>query len=171
MKLPFIPQAGEQVIIMCRRHPLYAYPKLTAMALTGLVPAIALIILSTAFWALLIAALWAMFWAGQLYLTWFRYQNDLWFITTQRVVDSSRRHWFHHRMASTGLLDVEDITIERSGILQTIFNYGNVRLQTAGEQPNFILSGIPRPADILGTIDGARDQARRELVARGAPPL
>jgi len=167
MKLPFVPQSGEQLILLCRRHPLYAYPKLVGIALVGVVPAVVLVVISNAFWALLVAALWAMFWAAQLYLTWYRYQNDIWIITTHRVVDSSRRHWFHHRMASTGILDVEDITVERSGLLQTAFNFGNVRLQTAGEQPNFVLSGIPRPANVLGTIDGARDAARRELMARG----
>jgi hypothetical protein len=168
--LPFIPQAGEAVLLTRRRHPLYVYPKLAGIVLVGLVPAVVLVIISTAWWALLLAALWAMFWAFRLYLTWYRYQNDMWIVTTQRVVDSSRKHWFHHRMASTDLVDVEDIAIQREGLLPTLFNFGNVQLQTAGVQANFVLSGIPKPADVLGTIDGARDQARRDLAARGSVP-
>ena len=73
-------------------------------------------------------------------------------------------------MASTDLVDVEDIAIQREGLLPTLFNFGNVQLQTAGVQANFVLSGIPKPSDVLGTIDGARDQARRDLAARGSVP-
>lgn len=167
MNLPFTLQAGEQLIVTCRRHALYAYPRLAAIALAGLVPAAVLVVLSTAAWALLVAACWVMFWALQFYLAWYRYQNDIWVVTTQRVVDSTRRHWFHHRMASADLVDVEDIAIHREGILRTLFNFGDVRLQTAGNQANFILSGIPRPADLLGTIDGARDAARRDSASPG----
>src|SRR5690606_33112858 len=119
---------------------------------------------------LLLAAMWAMFWAFRLYFTWYRYQNDMWIITNQRVVDSSRQHWFHHRMASTDLIDVEDIAIQREGVLATMFNFGSVQLQTAGVQANFVLSGIPKPSGVLGTIDGARDAARRELTTRGLVP-
>jgi hypothetical protein len=97
------------------------------------------------------------------YFTWYRYHNDLWAVTNQRIVDSIRRHWFHHRMSSADLVDVEDINVVREGILPTMFNFGDVRCQTAGEVPNFILAGVPRPSEILATIDAARDAARRSL--------
>jgi hypothetical protein len=112
---------------------------------------------------LVLSAIWLLFWAIRGYFTWYRYQNDIWVVTNQRVVDSLKRHWFHHRMASADLVDVEDIAVHREGVLATAFNFGDVRLQTAGELPNFVLSGIPEPSNVLGMVDAARDAARREF--------
>ncbi|MCA9832143.1 MAG: hypothetical protein KC495_16905, partial [Dehalococcoidia bacterium] len=111
---------------------------------------------------------WFVFWAVRSYFSWFRYNNDIWVITDQRIVDSTKRHWFHHSMASADLDDVEDIAIRKEGLFATAFNFGNVHLQTAGEQANFVLSGIPKPGDVLALIDKQRDVAKRRL--RGPLP-
>ena len=66
-------------------------------------------------------------------------------------------------MSSADLVDVEDMNVVREGILPTMFNFGDVRCQTAGEVPNFVLAGIPRPTEVLATIDAARDASRRAL--------
>src|SRR5688500_9817166 len=105
---------------------------------------------------------WALFWGVRAYFHWYRYQNDIWAVTNQRLVDSIKRHWFHHQMASADLVDVEDIRVVRDGFLQTVFKFGDVRCQTAGEVPNFVLDGIPDPSQVLAVVDSARDAARRE---------
>ncbi|MBI5947633.1 MAG: hypothetical protein HY875_05820 [Chloroflexi bacterium] len=171
-RLPFELQDGEYVLVFCRRHWLYVYPKLVGMALVAVLGPVllALVVSKTAgmdgtaakvVWVIIAA--WAVYWAVRMYFTWFRYHYDIWVVTNQRIVDSIRRHWFHHQMASADLVDVEDIRVHKEGVLPTMFNFGDVRCQTAAEQPNFILAGIPRPADVLGVVDRHRDAARRAL--------
>lgn len=175
LKLPFDLQADETVLLFARRHWLYFYAKLAVIVLAGLVATVAavIVVLSTFGFdgwlgrgTALALLLWALFWAGKAYFHWYRYNNDLWAVTDQRLVDSLKRHWFHHQMSSADLVDVEDIRVEREGFLHTIFNFGDVRCQTAGEVPNFVLDGIPNPAGVLSVVDSARDAARRDL--RGA---
>lgn len=163
MSLPFPLQDHETVLLRCRRHAIYLYPRLVAIALVAIAPVVVLLLVTTHVAALAASAVWLLFWVANAYLLWFRYRNDMWIVTNQRVVDSVKRHWFHHRMASTDLVDVEDIAIHRAGVLQTVLNFGNVQLQTAGVQANFVLTGIPDPAGVLGTIDAARDQARNAI--------
>jgi len=86
-------------------------------------------------------------------------------VTNQRIIDSLRRHWFHHRIASADLVDVEDIAVHREGALATMFNFGDLRCQTAGTEPNFILAGIPDPTGLLATVDAARDASRQQRMA------
>lgn len=176
MKLPFALQDAETVLLLCRRHWMYLYPKLLLLALIAVFPIVVVTWIAAAGPGLdsvagrlvLVAdAAWALFWLVRVYFTWYRYNNDMWVVTNQRLVDSLRRHWFHHQMASADLVDVEDMSVRREGLLPTLFNFGDVRCQTAGEQPNFVLAGIPCPADVLGTIDSARDAARRELAQPG----
>ncbi len=151
---------------------MYFYPKLTLQIFLGLIlPAAVLVIVErtaglddlTGRIVLVIAVLWFAYWAVRAYFIWYRYHNDLWVVTDQRVVDSIKRHWFHHRMASADLVDVEDMSVFREGLLPTIFNFGDVRCQTAGQVANFVLAGIPKPAEVLGLVDAARDTARRDL--------
>ncbi len=175
MNLPFGLQDGESVLLFCRRHWVYLAWKLGLAIAWGLLPILALTIAVA--WAaglggtlgkivLLADLVWAVYWAIRSYFTWYRYNHDIWVVTNQRIVDSLKRHWFHHRMASADLVDIEDIAVVREGLLQTAFNFGDLRCQTAGEVPNFILAGIPGPSKVLGVVDAARDAARRALAGR-----
>ncbi len=172
IKLPFAIQDDEFVLLVARRHWLYFYLRLGAIIGAGVVLTIAAILVVR--WTfgfdglvgkvtMVVLALWVLYWAVRAYFTWYRYQNDIWTVTNQRLVDSIKRHWFHHLMASADLVDVEDIRIVRSGLLQTMFNFGDVRCQTAGEVPNFILDGIPDPARVMAVVDASRDAARKAL--------
>ena len=175
LKLPFELQSDETVLLFARRHWLYFYARLAAMLLAllvGLVGGILLVLKTFGFdgipgtGAAVAIVLWSGFWAVRSYFHWYRYNNDLWAVTDQRLVDSLKKHWFHHQMASADLVDVEDIRVVKEGLLQTVFKFGDVRCQTAGEVANFVLDGIPDPAKVLSVVDAARDAARRSL--RGA---
>ena len=172
IKLPFTPQQDESVLVFCRRHIVYLVTRLVRVAAAGILPIIAVLWLAAVTFGLGgtagkvvlgLALLWAIYWAIRGYFAWFRYQNDVWVVTNQRIIDSIRNNWFHHRLASADLVDIEDINVVKEGLFATAFNYGDVRCQTAGEVPNFILAGIPRPTDVLAAVDAARDAARRQL--------
>ena len=64
-------------------------------------------------------------------------------------------------------MDIEDINVVKEELFGTAFNYGDVRCQTAGEVPNFVLAGIPNPTSVLAQVDAARDAARRQLSRPG----
>ncbi len=177
MKLPVELQAGETVSATFRRHWMYAYPKLAGLALIAIVPVIVLL-WAVNRWASLtdvvgyvalgVAALWLIYWLfWRLYFEWYRFQNDLWVLSNQRLIDSNKRNWFSHKIASTDLVNIQDIGVVRSGLLATTFNFGDVNCETSGQLSRFTLSGIPRPADVLGTLDAARDAAKRETTTRG----
>jgi hypothetical protein len=172
-ELPFPLQEGERVLLFRRRHWVFAYPALVARLAAALVgPAVLLAAVSATAGldgaagaaAAAASAAWFLYWAFHAYFGWYRYKHDIWVVTNQRIVDSLKRHWFHHRMASADLVDVEDIALDRTGLLPTLFRFGNVRCQTAGELPNFLLAGIADPSSALALVDAARDVARRDVV-------
>lgn len=174
MALPIDLQRDEKIIKVVRRHPIFFVTRLFLVGLGGLVPVIFLLILAFStkdairVISLVAAALWALGWLVVTFFTWYRYQNDLWIISNQRLVDSLKINPFNHRLSSTDLINVEDMSVTKKGILPTVFNFGDLRCQTAGTEENFILSGIPNPSNILALVDRARDDARRELASRGS---
>ena len=175
MALPFELQPTEQQVLLLRRHWLHLYPRLVLLVLLALAPS-ALLVAGAAALADLerttrlavygACIAWTGFWLVRAYFLWYRHQHDVWVVTSQRIVDSLKRHWFHHELSSADLVDIQDVSVQREGLLRTVFDFGDVRVQTAAQQAHFVLAAIPHPTQILTTIDAARDAARRE---RGAP--
>ncbi len=172
MNLPFQLQATEQVVVLLRRHWFHLYPRLTLLILVAVVPPIVVWIGAHAIGSpgsvvrsllVFFSLLWIGYWGFRTYLLWYRYEHDIWVLTNQRLVDSFMRHWFHHQMSSADLVDIEDVSVSRHGVLQTVFDYGDVQVQTAAQQHNFIVGSVPRPGQVLATIDVTRDEARREF--------
>lgn len=170
--LPFELQNGEHVVLFSRRHWVFLWPRLILHAIYGLVAVVAAGWLVDVIWGLsgtpakvfwVIAAIWAVYWAVRCYFDWYSYYHDIWVVTNQRIIDSIKPNFFNSRLSSADLVDVEDISVEHSGVFATAFRYGDLRCQTAGEQPNFILGGVPNPTNILAVVDATRDSARREF--------
>ena len=170
MKLPFPLQEGEELLTLARRHWLFMYPKLVAEGVVALVPVGVLWWAMARFdWtdeppgrlvALAITVVWLAYWAIRLYLVKYRYDNDVWVVTNQRVVDSVKNNWFHLQMSTADLVDIEDMTVIRSGLLGTLFDFGDINCQTAGTVPKFSFRGVPRPREVQALVDRLRDQAR-----------
>ena len=170
MKLPFPLQEGEELLTLARRHWLFVWPKLVAGTVVALAPTIVL------WWAILlfdwadediprwigvgVTLAWLAYWVVRLYFFKYRYDNDIWVVTNQRIIDSVKNHWFHLQMSTADLVDIEDMSLIRSGLLHTMFDFGDIECQTAGAVRKFALRGIPRPREVQAMVDRLRDQAR-----------
>ena len=158
--------------MICRRHWIYFWPRLVLLFIVGLAPPIVLgILLSESggyhgvgekiFW--LAAALYMLYWAARAFLAWYRYRHDIWVITNQRIVDSFKRHPFSLRIATSDLVNIQDMSVERNGVLATLLNFGDIVCQTAAEQQDFRLVGIPEPREVQALVDKERDRERLRI--------
>jgi len=168
-RLHFPLQPDERVLELCRRHWLYLWPRMALMTLFALVPTVlmAVLVAKTAglsgtpgliFW--IAALVWLAYWAVRLFLNWYRYHNDIWVITNQRIVDSTKTSPFRMKMSTADLVNIQDMTVERNGILRTMFDYGDIVCQTAADVQEFRLAGIPHPAEVQLLVDRERDLER-----------
>jgi hypothetical protein len=169
-KLPFPMQDSERMILLVRRHWIHLWPKTILFAIYAIVPPLIISLLMARFWDYeglqarvfwVLAALWLLYWAVRIFLNWYRYHNDIWVITNQRIVDSIKSHPFSHRLATADLVNVQDMTVQRRGVLQTLLNYGDIVCETASERGDFVLAGIPRPQDVQLLVDRERDRERK----------
>ena len=169
MNLPFPLQHGESVVALYRRHWVHLWPALPLQVLVALVAPVALLWLVSRTAdvtpvirnvASIASLVWGLVWLFRAYLAYYRYQNDIWVLTNQRLIDSYKAHWFSHRMVTADLVNIQDISAHREGLLQTWLNFGDLECETAGERHHFTLAGIPRPSDALAEVDRARDAAR-----------
>lgn len=73
-------------------------------------------------------------------------------VTTKRIVDFNVYGILSKQISETKLNLVEDVTYTQVGSIRTIFNYGDVHIQTAGNSPNFEFDRAPEPARIVRVI-------------------
>ncbi len=80
------------------------------------------------------------------------YYLDVWIITNERIVNTEQNGVFSRVTSELSFRNVQDVTIEINGILPTIFNYGNVYIQTAAEKNRFVFEQVADPQIISNKI-------------------
>jgi len=167
--LPFPLHEAEQVLYLCRRHWWFLWPRTIILALVALVPVVVAFWLlgeigvrddlGIFFWAGV--ALWLVYWGVRSFLNWYRYRHDIWVVTNQRLIDSYKAHPFSLRVATADLVNLQDMSVVKSGIVATMLNFGNVVCETAGsDRVAFTIAGVPRPEAMQLLIDRERDRER-----------
>ena len=165
MDLPVQLQSGEDVIQVIRRHPASLWGRLALIALVIILALIVWInfggdgtlgtLLNIAFILVIVGGLLIGF------MVWYRYRNDYWVITSQRLIDVTRTTPFSQQITTASLGNVQDINIRVKGIFNTMLNFGDVICQTASSgSGTFTLVGVANPEKVLDAIDEASSKAK-----------
>ncbi len=84
------------------------------------------------------------------FLSWY---FNVGIVTSQRVIDIDFYYLTYKEITSALLDNIEDITIKSGGFFPSIFNYGNVFVQTAGTKVNIEFMNCPQPEKIKEIIN------------------
>src|SRR5205085_12316471 len=93
-------------------------------------------------------------------------------VTNKNLVQILQKTLFNRKVSRLSMSNVEDVNAEQRGILATIFNYGTLTVQTAGEMDNFIFTLCPNPNKYAEQILEAREayaNALRESIENPTP--
>jgi uncharacterized membrane protein YdbT with pleckstrin-like domain len=87
-----------------------------------------------------------------LFQSFIDYYLDIFIITSHRIIDIEQ-HGLFGRTTSELLLDrIQDVSSEVRGFMHTVLDYGNVEVQTAGEQEHFVFVNVPHPTHVAKRI-------------------
>lgn len=103
-----------------------------------------------------IIVLFAVFLVLILFTATYIYRQSRLLVTDRSLVQIMQRTLFIRKVSRLSMSNVEDVTEEQRGILASIFNYGTLVVQTAGEMENFIFNLCPNPARLADRIIEAR---------------
>ena len=96
----------------------------------------------------LFTQVYTLFLALALFLIFIFWYLNIQVITSIRIVDVDQEGLFFHVVSELHIDKIEDVTSQVSGIFGTIFDYGDVFVQTAGTVERFEFSNVPNPAAI-----------------------
>ena len=85
---------------------------------------------------------------------WVYLQNQF-FMTNESVIQEIQESLFSRHEQTVSLGSIEDASFRQSGIMQTIFNYGTIRLSTEGEETTYIFSYVSNPKRQIAILNNA----------------
>jgi len=98
----------------------------------------------------LILWLAALFWV---WWEWTDWRNDEYIVTDSVIIDIIRKPLFFDEVRKEAPLDmIQNISLEKPGILAALLDVGNVLIQTAGPHGTFSFAGVHRPAEVQQDI-------------------
>ncbi|MFZ1301683.1 MAG: PH domain-containing protein [Candidatus Microsaccharimonas sp.] len=160
--------AGEFVVSAVRRHPIGLIIPLglgtiligltlgvllnydafaEALALTGSAAEVATVAIPLLLFCVLIGL--------GMFITWYVYVSNKFFLTNESVVQEIQHTLFSRLEQTVSLSSIEDASFTQVGILQHIFNYGDIRLSTEGDETTYRFSYVASPRDHVSTLNDA----------------
>ncbi len=159
----------EQTLVCQHRHWLFLLPDILITLVLGLLPVGGLVLLSVvgaepfgdpgAVITTLVLGLYYLALITFFFIRWLDYYLDLAIVTDKRVVDIDQHGLFNRNSSELEYEAVQDVSAAKHGILQTLFNFGDVEIQTAGEKANFMFRTVAAPETITERINQAREGA------------
>lgn len=97
-----------------------------------------------------------------IYQMFIDYWLDVCIVTDKRILDIEQQGLFSRTVSELRLFRVQDVTAEIKGFWKTMFNYGDVFIQTAAEKERFEFIGIPHPNEVAKMILDLAEEDRKD---------
>jgi uncharacterized membrane protein YdbT with pleckstrin-like domain len=154
---------GEELAFALRRHPLTLVTPAVALLFMALLP----LLFYAFFMPYTLAAflyppyaglffLLAAIYYGFLWLIaameWSDYYLDVLLVTNKRIMRVEQRGLFNRVVAELELERIQDITSTVNGPIRTLFDFGDLAIQTASEVNRMLPKDIPHPVRVRRRI-------------------
>jgi uncharacterized membrane protein YdbT with pleckstrin-like domain len=140
------PRAGEEVVAVVRHYGLTFWPKILAVILLlGLTFFFLFPLFSLGYWGEIIfffLIFLAALYASYIFVIWY---YNAFVVTNIRVVDIDQRGFFERIISETTLDKIQDVSYRHKGIFQTIFRYGDLRIEIAGTDAGLEIKNVCHP--------------------------
>jgi membrane protein YdbS with pleckstrin-like domain len=86
------------------------------------------------------------------------YRQNRLIVTDRNITQILQYGLFSRKVSQLNMVNVEDVTFAQNGFLPTLLGYGELSIETAGEQSNFSFIYCPRPGYYAKIILNAREK-------------
>lgn len=93
------------------------------------------------------------------FISWF-YQ--VFIITDERIIDINFTNLIYKELSEAKIDNIEDVTYRQGGVLRAAFNFGDVVMQTAGAQREFMIEGVPEPNRVVKIMNELKLEEEHE---------
>ncbi|MGB3946088.1 MAG: PH domain-containing protein [Candidatus Saccharimonadales bacterium] len=158
---------GEFVVLDVKRHPIGLFlPALATMVALLAITAVLIIYpsdvssgMSTSLPSyenvlVVMVLLMILVMTGGAIAVWVYLQNQF-YMTNESVIQEIQHGLFSRHEQTVSLGSIEDASFKQSGLLQSMLNYGTVRLSTEGEETTYSFSFVQNPRRHIAILNNA----------------
>lgn len=153
--------ANEEILLIIRAHPITQL----SWILNGLFLLILMMVLNLALGRFLFAnqiiiinIFGLAFVLGYYWFHILSYFFNVGIITNLRIVDVDFHAVIYKEVTEAKLNKVEDITAKTGGYIASLFNFGNVFIQTAGAELMIEFHNVPKPSQVVRLINNITEK-------------
>lgn len=163
-------EKNEHIILEVRKHwfvlateifwatvaifiPLIVYAVGTALPITITMPG------NNIIFFLFLYVFWLLIGWVTMFFFWTDYYLDVWIITNKRLIDVEQKGLFSRNIATMPISRIQDVTSEISGIIPTLIGFGNIHVQTAGQEREFVIKKVANPNETRQKLQAVLDAA------------
>lgn len=88
-------------------------------------------------------------------ISYYVYVKNKFFLTNESVIQEIQHSLFSRQEQTVNLANIEDASFTQVGILQQVFNYGDIRLSTEGDETTYRFSYVARPKEHIARLNNA----------------
>lgn len=147
-------QPGEQVICEIRRHPIGLFG---VYGVSAIILAVALVVaflapsyladqvqqirLGVVLGAVVVMAVTLLY----MYVATIVYNANRWIVTSDSITQILQTSLFDKQTSQLSLANLEDVTVDQDGMLQSLFGFGTLHVESAGSGGKFFFTFCPDP--------------------------
>lgn len=90
--------------------------------------------------------------------TFFIWTFDSLVVTNYRIFDITQNSIFDKKITEINLRDIKSISFTKNGIIKTIFNFGDLKIETENSTTNLEITNIKDPFDIQQLINDRKEK-------------
>lgn len=167
---------NETVHLLLRRHWTLMARNMVVLGIEAFVPIVVFIFLAVglnidfsygtaeATIAFLIGSIYYLF-LWLLFLNqWIDYYLDIWIVTDKRILNVEQHGLFSRTVSELHISKIQDVTSIVNGKVQTFLDFGDVDVQTAGEQKRFMFEKVPHPRQVAKMIMDLHHEAEKQEI-------
>lgn len=93
------------------------------------------------------------------YVAGYIYQHNMIIVTSDKIAQVLYKNLIDRKVSQLSVGEIQDVTVDQRGLLARFFNYGNLVIETAGEQNNYEFTFTPYPHKCAKDIVAVHEQS------------
>jgi membrane protein YdbS with pleckstrin-like domain len=153
-------RADEEVLMVRRRHPWVLWKAAFMVLLILILIFVAFLIWGASKVSVIILILGLVYIISFLLGRFFVYNNDIYILTSQRIININQSGFFTRRVSEAELENIQNVTYEIKGPIRSFLNFGEIIISTAGNAPGLTLKNVENPHFVQEKIVAQQKQSK-----------
>lgn len=160
--------SNERIVLFLRRHPItnlgwiiISVLMFAAPSVLSSFPILSFLPDNFRFIAILGWYMISVAFAFESFLNWF---FSVFIVTDERIFDVDFINLIYREISEANIDQIQDVTTKMGGVVRTMFNYGDVYIQTASEIPRIEFEAVPHPDKVAKILRELRVEEEQEKI-------